>query len=62
VKLAISPACMGHGLCYSLASELFEDEDDGYGTVRRSGEVPSDQEDLARRAVSNCPEGAISLS
>jgi ferredoxin len=50
--------CTGHGRCYSLAPDLFDSDDRGYGTVREP-EVPNGLEDQARTAVANCPEGAI---
>jgi ferredoxin len=53
--------CMGHGRCYSLAPDLFDCDDRGYGTVR-DPEVPSELEEQARTAVANCPEGAIDLA
>ena len=40
---------------------MFELHDDGYATVLL-GEVPPDLEDLVRRAASQCPAQAISLS
>jgi ferredoxin len=52
--------CTGHGRCYSLAEELFDCDDRGYGMVK-TPEVPSGLEELARTAVLNCPENAISL-
>ena len=54
--------CTGHGRCYSLAPELFEDDpDDGHGIVRGDGTVPPEHEAAARLAVNNCPERAITL-
>ncbi len=52
--------CTGHGRCYSLAPDLFDCDDRGYGTVK-TPEVPSGLEEQARTAVLNCPENAISL-
>lgn len=53
--------CAGFGVCVGIAPEMFELHDDGYATVLL-GEVPPDLEDLVRRAVSQCPAQAISLS
>ena len=50
--------CTGHGRCYALAPEVFEADDEGYGTVLATS-VPAGEEDAARRAVANCPEEAI---
>ncbi len=52
--------CTGHGRCYSLAPDLFDCDDRGYGTVI-APEVPAGLEAQARTAVANCPERAISL-
>ena len=51
--------CTGHGRCYSLAPDLFEPDDEGNGQVVGDGRVPPGQEDLARKAVANCPERAV---
>jgi ferredoxin len=52
--------CTGHGRCYTLAPDLFESDDEGYGQPLLS-EVPEELVDQARLAVSNCPERAITL-
>ncbi|GAB2909465.1 ferredoxin [Nonomuraea fastidiosa] len=63
MKLHIDPTrCQGHGRCYTLAPELFGEDDEGYGTVLGDGLVPAGQEKAARLAVANCPEHAIDLS
>lgn len=54
--------CQGHGRCYDLAPQLFEEDDEGYGRVRADGVVPPDLRDLARRAAANCPERAIEMA
>ena len=41
--------CVGHGRCYVLAPELFEEDERGYAVVMQS-DVPPDQADQARRA------------
>lgn len=56
-----SGRCQGHGRCYDLAPVLFTDDDEGYGTVIGEGSVPSGEEQVARLAVSNCPERAVEL-
>ena len=53
--------CTGHGRCYSLVPELFEDDDQGNGQPRGSGHVSVDQLADAMRAVQVCPEGAVVL-
>lgn len=53
--------CTGHGRCYSLAPDVFTSDDDGYGELAFSGEVPAELEDQARRGMLNCPEHAIEI-
>jgi len=53
--------CQGHGRCFSIAPDLFDSDELGNGVVVGDGVVPPDQEHLARLAVANCPEGAVSL-
>jgi ferredoxin len=52
--------CTGHGRCYTLAPEVFDADDDGYGVVRVA-DVPPELEEKARLGVRNCPESAISI-
>jgi ferredoxin len=52
--------CSGHGRCYTLEPSIFQPDDDGYPVQRGTAfEVPEGSEAAARRAVANCPEGAI---
>ncbi|HVN39001.1 MAG TPA: ferredoxin [Myxococcota bacterium] len=52
--------CVGHGRCYVLAPDVFEDDERGHCVVRKE-EVPKEFEEQARRGEQNCPEGAIAL-
>lgn len=54
--------CVGHGLCYTVAPAVFEDDEDGYGRVRGDGSIPREQEEDARRGAANCPERAVVLT
>ena len=56
-----STKCQGHGRCYALAPQVFEPDDIGNGIEIGDGVVPPELEDVARRAVENCPEQAIEL-
>jgi ferredoxin len=56
-----SQVCAGFGVCLGLCPETFALHDDGYAIVLVS-EVPPELEDAVRKAVSQCPSGAISLS
>lgn len=54
--------CTGHGLCYGVAPQLLEDDDEGYVTLRGGAKpVPDDQLAAAQSALQFCPEGAITL-
>ena len=53
--------CVGHGRCYDVAPELFEDDEQGYAVVRGDGTVPQGQAEVARLAVRLCPERAVTL-
>jgi ferredoxin len=62
VKATIDPAkCVGHGMCYATAPDVYEDDDDGFGRLRDGGEVRPGFEDRARTGAANCPEQAITL-
>ena len=52
--------CTGHGRCYTVAPEVFDADDDGYGVLLTADVAPGD-EAPARRGAANCPEDAISL-
>ena len=54
--------CTGHGRCYSLTPELFDADDEGYGTVlAEEVEAGSPLAERAQRAIRSCPESAIRL-
>jgi ferredoxin len=61
VRLEITESCTGHGRCYDVVPELFEDDDAGFGRVKEGGTVPAELVATARRAVGVCPERAIVL-
>lgn len=52
--------CTGHGRCYTLAPDLFDCDDEGFGRTLGS-EVPPELVDRARAAVDSCPERAVTL-
>lgn len=61
MKVHVDPGiCAGFSVCLGLCPEVFELHGDGYAVVR-VGEVPPEFEDAVRKAVSQCPSGAISL-
>ena len=55
-------SCTGHGRCYDVAPELFEDDEEGYSLVKGDGPVPPSQVEAARLAVRLCPERAVTLA
>lgn len=62
MKVRIDPdICTGHGRCYTLAPEVFDSDDRGYGMV-----ISEDtDEELRPRATigeQNCPERAIIIT
>ncbi|MDO8390346.1 MAG: ferredoxin [Actinomycetota bacterium] len=52
--------CTGHGRCYTLAPALFDCDEQGH-SVLLVDDVDGDLLAQARVAVTNCPEGAISI-
>jgi ferredoxin len=61
LRVRIDPdVCTGHGRCYSLAPQVFEADEAGYGSVI-SADVPEELRAVAMIGVQNCPERAISL-
>jgi ferredoxin len=52
--------CVGHGICESIAQDVFEMQD--YGTVRIEGdEQPESDRDRMQQAVTQCPAAALRL-
>ncbi|OBK72432.1 ferredoxin [Mycobacterium sp. 1274761.0] len=52
--------CTGHGICESIAEDVFEVQDDG--TVRIHGaDRPESDRDRMRQAVTQCPAAALRL-
>lgn len=62
MKLAVDlERCTGHGRCYDLAPELFDEDEAGH-CVLLQAIVPAKLADKAKVAADNCPEEAITLS
>jgi ferredoxin len=62
VKVRVDPdICAGFGICVGIAPHVFELHEDGYAVVVADRIKPED-EDLMRRAESQCPSRAISIS
>jgi len=54
--------CQGHNRCYSVSPDLFELDDLGMSSEIGTGLVPPGLVSLAKLAVENCPEHAISIT
>ena len=52
--------CAGHGRCFSLAPEVFDYDEEGFGVLRLETVTP-DLEAAARRSAGACPERAIAV-
>lgn len=51
--------CEGNAICVGIAPDLFDLDDDEYA-VLKVDVIPPDQEELASRAVAECPRAALS--
>jgi ferredoxin len=52
--------CQGHGRCYTLAPDVFESDDDGYGRTI-SGDIGLELQASAETGRASCPERAITV-
>ncbi len=53
--------CTGHGICESIAEEIFEVQDDGT-VVIHDAERPEADRPRMQQAVTQCPAAALKLS
>lgn len=61
MKVRVDPdRCVGHGRCYELAPDVFQEDERGHCRVQ-SETVPAGLENDARRGAENCPEQAITV-
>ncbi len=58
--LVDSALCTGHGRCYALGPEVFQEDERGHCWIE-AHQVPRELEDQARLGEANCPEHAIRL-
>lgn len=62
MKVNVDPdRCEGHARCWEICPEVFSLDEVGHA-VALVGEVPAVLEPEVTKAVSNCPERAISVS
>lgn len=52
--------CVGHGRCYELAPEVFDEDERGHCRILQAN-VPPALEKQARLGEANCPEVAIQI-
>jgi ferredoxin len=52
--------CTGHGICESIAEDVFEVQDDGSVVILERDRPESDRERM-RQAVTQCPAAALRL-
>ena len=53
--------CTGHGICESIAEEVFEVQDDGT-VVIHDADRPAEDRARMQQAVTQCPAAALTLS
>ena len=53
--------CAGHGRCYELAPDVFDEDEAGYCTILRD-RIPQALADQAQNGEANCPEAAIRVT
>ncbi|MGV0605364.1 ferredoxin [Mycobacterium sp. 852014-52144_SCH5372336] len=52
--------CTGHGICESIAEDVFEVRDDGIVLIQEP-ERPESDRDRMQQAVTQCPAAALRL-
>ena len=52
--------CIGAGMCVMTAA-MFDQDEDGIVVIDGAEEVPADDQQRVRNAVSLCPSGALRL-
>jgi ferredoxin len=52
--------CTGHGICESIADDVFEVQDDGVVVIHDNERPESDRERM-QQAVTQCPAAALRL-
>lgn len=55
-----SERCTGHGRCYVLAPDVFDEDDRGRCVLLRAT-VPGELRERARAGVESCPEHALAI-
>jgi len=50
--------CEGNAVCVGIAPDLFDLDDEDYAVVT-ADPIPADHEDVAERAIAECPRAAL---
>jgi ferredoxin len=58
--IADRDVCIGAGMCV-MTAEIFDQGDDGIVVIADAVEVPAEEQQRVRKAVSLCPSGALQL-
>lgn len=58
---ADTTVCIGAGMCVLTVPELFDQSEEDGTVMVLMPEVPADRVDAARRAITLCPSGALSI-
>lgn len=53
--------CIGAGMCVMIAAAIFDQDEDGV-VVLNAADVPTEDEDRVRQALSVCPSGALEVA
>jgi ferredoxin len=53
--------CTGHGICESIADDVFEVQDDGTVLIHQN-ERPASDHDRMQQAITQCPAAALRLT
>lgn len=58
--IADRDVCIGAGMCV-MAAGIFDQDEDGIVVIDDAEEVPAEEQQRVRNAVSLCPSGALRL-
>jgi ferredoxin len=58
--IAERDVCIGAGMCVMTAG-IFDQDEDGIVVIADADEVPAEEQQRVRNAVSLCPSGALRL-
>lgn len=62
MRIRITERCSGHGRCFTLASEVYQGDEEGYNAgIGRTIDVRHNLIDAARKGVASCPEQALEI-